>query len=110
MKLIKYSSIWHNIYPPIMYQLDYVQTGSEQFELLDTIKETSKKGLEGSFVCRKWKKEEQHNILCLLESRLKGRKPIVVSKQSNTIELTLLGAIDKLKFSLETILGRIQNH
>ena len=56
------------------------------------------------------KKEGHHDILCLLEARLEGRKPIAVSNQSDTIELAVTGAIDKLKASLETILGRIQNH
>jgi len=56
------------------------------------------------------KKEGQHDILCLLEARLEGRIPIAVSNQSDTIELAVSGAIDKLKASLKTILGRIQNH
>ncbi len=56
------------------------------------------------------KKEGRNNILCLLEARIEGRKPMAVSNQSDTIELAVSGAIDKLKASLETTLGRIQNH
>lgn len=56
------------------------------------------------------KKEGRNNIQCLLEARIEGRKPIAVSNQSETTELAVSGAIDKLKASLETILGRIQNH
>ncbi|WP_308990891.1 HPF/RaiA family ribosome-associated protein [Mariniflexile litorale] len=56
------------------------------------------------------KKEGRNKIVCLLEARLEGRKPIVVSNQSDTIELAVSGAIDKLKASLETILGRIKNY
>lgn len=56
------------------------------------------------------KKEGRNNILCLLEARLEGRQPIAVSNQSDTIELAVSGAIDKLKASLETILGKLQNH
>jgi ribosome-associated translation inhibitor RaiA len=56
------------------------------------------------------KKEGRNNILCLLEARIEGRKPMAVSNQSDTIELAVSGAIDKLKTSLDTILGRIQNH
>ncbi len=43
-------------------------------------------------------KECMNNILCLLEARLEGRKPMAVS-----------GAIDKLKSALETIIRRINN-
>ncbi len=56
------------------------------------------------------KKEGQNDKLCLLEARLEGRKPIAVSKQADTIELAVSGAIDKLKTSLEKISGRTQNH
>ena len=56
------------------------------------------------------KKEGRNDIQCLLEARLKGRKPIAVSDQADTVEQAISGTIDKLKNSLETILGRIQNH
>ena len=35
-----------NTYTPIIYQYDYIQTSSAQFEPLNTIEETSKKGLD----------------------------------------------------------------
>jgi ribosome-associated translation inhibitor RaiA len=50
------------------------------------------------------------NIRCLLEGRIEGRQPIEVSCDADTVELAVSGAIDKLKSSLETILGRIENH
>ena len=50
------------------------------------------------------------DILCLLEAKLDGMPPVVVTKQDNTIESAMAGAIDKLKASLETVLGRSQNH
>ena len=56
------------------------------------------------------KKGGRNDIQCLMEARLKGRKPIAVSDQADTIEQAVSGAIDKLKISLETILGRIQDH
>jgi ribosome-associated translation inhibitor RaiA len=56
------------------------------------------------------KKEGWNDILCLLEARLEGRKPIAVSNQANSIKLAVSGAIDKLKASLETILGQIRNY
>lgn len=56
------------------------------------------------------KKDGRNDMLCLLEARLEGRQPIAVSDQADTIEEAVSGAIDKLKTSLETILGRLQNH
>jgi len=50
------------------------------------------------------------DMRCLLEARIEGREPIAVSCQSDSVELALFGALDKLKASLKTILGRIQSH
>jgi hypothetical protein len=47
---------------------------------------------------------------CLLETRIEGRQPLAVSCQADTVELAVSGAIDKVTASLETILGRMQNH
>ncbi len=47
---------------------------------------------------------------CLLEARLEGRQPMVVTGLANTYELAVDSAIDKLKTSLDTILGRLRNH
>lgn len=56
------------------------------------------------------KKEGTDDILCLLEARIEGKKPLAVSNQSNSVELALSGAIDKLKNVLDTLLGRIKNY
>jgi len=56
------------------------------------------------------KKEGVSDILCLLEARLEGRQPMAVSHQDDTVELSVSGALEKLKNALETILGRMQNH
>lgn len=56
------------------------------------------------------KKEGVKDIRCLLEARIEGREPIAVSNQADTIEQSLTGAIDKLKASLKTKLGRMANH
>ncbi len=50
------------------------------------------------------------DIQCLMEARLEGRPPVVVTNQANSFESAVSGAIDKLKASLETVLGRMQNH
>ena len=55
-------------------------------------------------------KESADDKRCLLEARLKGRQPIAVSGSANTYDQAVDGAIDKLKTSLETILGRMRNH
>ncbi|TLP80149.1 HPF/RaiA family ribosome-associated protein [Maribacter sp. ACAM166] len=55
-------------------------------------------------------KEGPNDIRCLLETRIEGRQPLAVSCQADTVELSVSGAIDKLTTSLETILGRMQNH
>ena len=46
---------------------------------------------------------------CLMEGRLQGRQPIAVTNLADTEEQAVSGAIDKLKASLETILGRLRN-
>ncbi len=56
------------------------------------------------------KKEGWDDILCLIEARLEGKQPIAISNQANTTKLAVSGAIEKLKASLETIVGRMQNH
>ena len=56
------------------------------------------------------KKDEFNNISCLIEARLEGKQPIAITNQADTINLALTGAIDKIKNSIESILGKIQNH
>ena len=55
-------------------------------------------------------KEGVNDTRCLLEARMEGRQPIAVSHQADTYEQAVSGAIDKLKSSLDTIIGRIENH
>ncbi len=55
-------------------------------------------------------KEGVNDKRCLLEARLAGRQPIAVLGLGNTYELAVNSAIDKLKTSLDTILGRLRNY
>jgi ribosome-associated translation inhibitor RaiA len=55
-------------------------------------------------------KDGQHDKRCLLEVRLKGRQPIIVSNLANSQDEAVNGAIDKLKTSLDTILGRVKDY
>ena len=47
---------------------------------------------------------------CLLEARLKGLKPIVVSHNAENLDFAVSGAIDKLVKSLESTIGKLRNH
>jgi hypothetical protein len=55
------------------------------------------------------KKEGSNNIRCLLEARIEGKQPFAVSCMADTIDLAVTGAIDKLKASSETTIGRQNN-
>lgn len=43
---------------------------------------------------------------CVLEARLEGMQPIAVTKDAGSRDQALEGALEKLKASLETVLGR----
>lgn len=47
---------------------------------------------------------------CLIEARLKGKQPIVVSNLDNTYDQAVSGAIEKLRSSLDTIIGKSRIH
>ncbi len=54
-------------------------------------------------------KSGSHDKKCLLEARLKTIQPLVVTDKSSTYDLALNGAIDKLKTTIESVLGKLQN-
>jgi ribosome-associated translation inhibitor RaiA len=47
---------------------------------------------------------------CLLETRLAGLRPISVRYQAATLEQAVDGAVEKLKRSLDSTLGRLDKH
>ena len=47
---------------------------------------------------------------CLLEARLKGLKPIVVTHHAENIDMAVSGAIDKLVKSLDNTIGKLRGH
>jgi|SRR5665647_2737240 len=55
-------------------------------------------------------KDGQNDKRCMIEARLEGRQPIAVTADADTHEQSVAEAIDKLKNSLDTILGRLRNH
>lgn len=56
------------------------------------------------------KRPGNQDIRCLLEARLSGLQPIAVSDTSTTLKQAVDGAVEKLKHSLETTIGRLENH
>ncbi len=55
-------------------------------------------------------KEGFNDKRCMIEARVEGRQPISVTADADTHEQSVAAAIDKLKNSLDTILGRLRNH
>jgi ribosomal subunit interface protein len=47
---------------------------------------------------------------CMIEARLEGMQPIAVTAFGNSIHDSVKSALDKLKSSLESSLGRLRNH
>ena len=54
------------------------------------------------------KKSGDSDMRCLLEARLKGRQPVAVTEAAATVEQAVDGAAGKMKRSLESTLGRLQ--
>ena len=55
------------------------------------------------------KKSGTDDKRCLLEARLAGLHPIAASHQAATLEQAIEGAAEKLKHSLDSVLGRLGN-
>jgi len=55
-------------------------------------------------------KKGKNDHRCMIEARLEGRQPIAVSENADTVEQALKGALDKLKASLDTVIGRLKDH
>lgn len=55
-------------------------------------------------------KEGFNDKRCMVEARLSGMKPIAVTEHANTPEQAIWGAIDKLKTSLESLTGRLNDY
>jgi len=55
-------------------------------------------------------KEGLSDKRCMLEARIEGMQPIAVTNQAGTMEQAIDGAIEKLKASLQTILGKLKTY
>lgn len=47
---------------------------------------------------------------CTIEAKLKSKHPVAVSDHGDTYDNAISGAIHKLKASLNTVVGKMQNH
>jgi hypothetical protein len=56
------------------------------------------------------KKEGVNDKTCVLEARLKGKQPIAVTSQADSIEKAVSEATDKMKAAITTVIGKSQNH
>jgi ribosome-associated translation inhibitor RaiA len=54
------------------------------------------------------KKSGGADIRCLLEARLAGRQPVAVTDEAATLEQAVDGAVRKMRRSLDSTLGRLQ--
>ena len=55
-------------------------------------------------------KSGQNDKKCLLQARIEGSSPIVVSAGANNYQVAVYSAIDKLNSSLDSFFGRLKDH
>ena len=55
-------------------------------------------------------KEGDNDKKCVLEVRLKGMQPVVVTGQGNSIDQSVTDATNKLKTSLDSMMGRLRSY
>lgn len=55
-------------------------------------------------------KEGQKDKRCLMEARMEGMQPIVVTDMDNTMMQAVNGAIIKMKAALDSAVGKVRNH
>ncbi|MGZ5245135.1 MAG: HPF/RaiA family ribosome-associated protein [Bacteroidia bacterium] len=55
-------------------------------------------------------KSGQNDKRCMMEARLEGMQPIAVTNHSDSYDLALKGAVDKLKASLDKSVERLRNY
>lgn len=102
----------------IQFNADHNITGSEKLKapleamLSEELSRFSSKitRLEVHLSDEDGNKDGQNDKRCMIEARLEGMKPIAVTNHANTHEEAVEGAINKLKTSLDTILGRLSIH
>lgn len=107
-----------NTHMKIQYNTDKTISGDERHEEFFTSEigkeldrfESHITRIEAHLSDQNGYKDGKKDIMCTLEARIKGMQPIAVSCQANTTKNAVSGSITKLKASLDTIIGRRQNH
>lgn len=56
------------------------------------------------------RKEGVDDKTCVLEARLKGRQPIAVTSQEDSIQKAVAIAIDKVSAAITTVIGKRESH
>ena len=56
------------------------------------------------------KKEGQDDKRCVLEARLEGLQPVAVTGNGDTYDSAVIGAIEKMKAALDTVIGKLRTH
>lgn len=56
------------------------------------------------------KKEGQDDKRCVLEARLEGLQPVAVTGNGDTYDGAVIGAIEKMKAALDTVIGKLRTH
>lgn len=55
-------------------------------------------------------KSSQNDKRCVLEARIKGMQPTVVTSFADTVEKAVKEASDKLKTSLDSVMGKLRTY
>lgn len=66
--------------------------------------------LEVHFSDENGSKEGQDDKKCLIECRVEGKPPLVVTANGGNYDQALAGAINKLKSSLTTVMSKMKAH
>ena len=55
-------------------------------------------------------KEGDNDKKCVLEARLRGMQPVVVTSHANSIDQAVTAATNKMKTSLDTTMGKLKSY
>ncbi len=102
----------------IQLNTDHNITGSEKFksalegQITDGLKRFSEHitRLEVHLADENGHKRGLPDKRCIIEARIEGRPALAVTNHGNTHEHAVSGAVDKLKSSLDKVLGRLKDH
>lgn len=85
------------------YMSETIHSGLQRFEKHITRIEVHVSDENGN-------KKGPNDKRCLLECRLKGLDPVVVTSQEDSIRKAVVNSIDKMKAKLTTLTGKLKEH